>query len=171
MASAQVLASEEARKTAHISLVAAVANTYYALWADRGNGRPGSLMVSIAHHLREWMREAYRRRQRLMYDELRVVTGLQVQPPEGAFYLFPRYDAPIGSIELVGYLRSHGLAAEAVAVAGTHPLEALLAEAAAMPARMLVMGAYGHSGLRNLFRGSKTEKLLTASPCAVFVAH
>ena len=34
-ASAQVLASEEARKTAHISLVAAVANAYYALWADR----------------------------------------------------------------------------------------------------------------------------------------
>ena len=73
--------------------------------------------------------------------------------------------------EGAGYLRSHGMAAEAVAVAGTHPLEALLAEAAAMPARMLVMGAYGHSGLRNLFRGSKTEKLLTASPCAVFVAH
>ncbi|MDE2592976.1 MAG: efflux transporter outer membrane subunit [Burkholderiales bacterium] len=34
-ASAQVLASEEARKAAHISLVAAVANAYYALWADR----------------------------------------------------------------------------------------------------------------------------------------
>ena len=34
-AAAQLLASEEARKTAHISLVAAVANTYYALWADR----------------------------------------------------------------------------------------------------------------------------------------
>lgn len=34
-ASAQVLASEQARKSAHISLVAAVANSYYALWADR----------------------------------------------------------------------------------------------------------------------------------------
>ncbi len=34
-AAAQVLASEEARKAAHISLVAAVANSYYALWADR----------------------------------------------------------------------------------------------------------------------------------------
>lgn len=34
-ASAQVLASEEARKSAHLSLVAAVANSYYALWADR----------------------------------------------------------------------------------------------------------------------------------------
>lgn len=34
-ASAQVLASEEARKATHISLVASVANSYYALWADR----------------------------------------------------------------------------------------------------------------------------------------
>jgi len=34
-AAAQVMASEEARKSAHISLVAAVANSYYALWADR----------------------------------------------------------------------------------------------------------------------------------------
>ncbi|GGJ31195.1 universal stress protein [Neoroseomonas lacus] len=69
------------------------------------------------------------------------------------------------------YLRSHDLTAEPVAVVSSHPLDALLAEATAMPARMMVMGAYGHSGLRNLFRGSKTEKLLTASPCPVFVAH
>jgi multidrug efflux system outer membrane protein len=34
-AGAQLMASEEARKAAHISLVASVANAYYALWADR----------------------------------------------------------------------------------------------------------------------------------------
>lgn len=34
-ASAQVLASQEARRAAHISLVAAVANAYYTVWADR----------------------------------------------------------------------------------------------------------------------------------------
>lgn len=34
-AGAQVMASEAARKATHISLVASVANTYYALWADR----------------------------------------------------------------------------------------------------------------------------------------
>ena len=69
------------------------------------------------------------------------------------------------------FLRSHGLAAEAIPVVGTHPLEALLAEAAAMPARMLVMGAYENSGLRTLFTGSVTEKLLGALPCPIFVAH
>lgn len=73
--------------------------------------------------------------------------------------------------EGAGFLRSHGLAAEAVAVAGTHPLEALLAEAAAMPARMLVMGAYENSALRTLFTGSVTEKLLIGACCPVFVAH
>jgi len=34
-ASAQVLASEEARRATHISLVASVANAYYTVWADR----------------------------------------------------------------------------------------------------------------------------------------
>ncbi len=34
-ASAQVLASQEARRSVHISLVASVASTYYTLWADR----------------------------------------------------------------------------------------------------------------------------------------
>lgn len=73
--------------------------------------------------------------------------------------------------EGAAYLRGHGLAAEAVAVAGTHPLEALLAEAAAMPARLMVMGAYENSGLRAFFTGSVTEKLLIGSPCPVFVTH
>ncbi|MBR0651234.1 universal stress protein [Roseomonas terrae] len=69
------------------------------------------------------------------------------------------------------YLRRHGMAAEAVGVAGSHPLDILLAEAAAMPARLLVMGAYDHSGLRLLFTGSATEKLLLGASCPVFVAH
>jgi multidrug efflux system outer membrane protein len=51
-ASAQLLSTEEARKATHISLVASVASTYYAVWADRWQlalteqtlqGRQGSL--------------------------------------------------------------------------------------------------------------------------------
>jgi nucleotide-binding universal stress UspA family protein len=56
-------------------------------------------------------------------------------------------------------------------VIGTHPVEALLAEAAAMPAGMLVMGAYEHSGLRVLLTGSATKHLLRRAPCAIFAAH
>ncbi len=73
--------------------------------------------------------------------------------------------------EAAGYLRSHAIAAEAVGVQGSHPLDALLAEATAMPARMLVMGAFEHSGLRAMFSGTITRKLLQAAPCTVFVAH
>lgn len=73
--------------------------------------------------------------------------------------------------EGVAYLRSHEIAAEAVAVQGSHPLDALLAEATAMPARMLVMGAFEHSGLRALFSGTITRRLLQTAPCTVFVAH
>jgi nucleotide-binding universal stress UspA family protein len=70
-----------------------------------------------------------------------------------------------------GYLRSHGFDVDAVGVEGSHPVDAILAEATAMPARLLVMGAYEHSGLRTLFTGSATRKLLSAAPCPVFVAH
>ncbi|MEO3475204.1 universal stress protein [Roseomonas sp. CAU 1739] len=73
--------------------------------------------------------------------------------------------------EAATFLRSHTLAAEGVPVVGSHPLEALLAEAAAMPARMLVMGAYENSGLRTLFTGSVTQKLLAGATCPIFVAH
>lgn len=70
-----------------------------------------------------------------------------------------------------GYLRTHDLDVEAVGIEGSHPVDALVAEATAMPARLLVMGAYEHSGLRTLFTGSATRRLLLSAPCPVFVAH
>ncbi|MGI9129663.1 MAG: universal stress protein [Roseomonas sp.] len=70
-----------------------------------------------------------------------------------------------------GFLQRHDVAAKALPVIGTHPVEALLAEAAAMPAGMLVMGAFEHTGLRALFTGSATKHLLRRAPCAIFAAH
>ena len=70
-----------------------------------------------------------------------------------------------------GFLQRHEVPAKALPVIGTHPVEALLAEAAAMPAGMLVMGAYEHTGLRALFTGSATKHLLRRAPCAIFAAH
>lgn len=69
------------------------------------------------------------------------------------------------------YLRGHGIAVEEWAVTGGHPAELLLAEAATSRARLLVMGAFGKSGLRALFFGSATGQLLRQAPCAVFVHH
>ena len=45
-----------------------------------------------------------------MRDALGTVPGLELSEPEGAFYFFPRYDAEIGSVEMVGHLREHGVA-------------------------------------------------------------
>jgi nucleotide-binding universal stress UspA family protein len=73
--------------------------------------------------------------------------------------------------EGAGYLRRHGIAAEEWPVAGGHPTELLLAEAATTGARLMVMGAFGTGGLRALLLGSPTLALLRQAPCAVFVHH
>ena len=69
----------------------------------------------------------------------------------------------------VEYCSRQGLAAEPWPVTGDHPATLLLAEAEAMGARLLVMGAFAHGGLRTLLLGSATRELLRAAPCPVFV--
>jgi nucleotide-binding universal stress UspA family protein len=73
--------------------------------------------------------------------------------------------------EAAGYLRAHGMAVQALALVGARPVDALMTEAASMPASLLVMGSFENTGLRTLFTGSATKRLLHASPCPVFVAH
>jgi nucleotide-binding universal stress UspA family protein len=70
-----------------------------------------------------------------------------------------------------GYLRTHDLEVEALGIEATHPVDVILAEATAMPARLLVMGAYEASGLRTLFTGSATRRLLLGARCPIFVTH
>ncbi|MCO6417630.1 universal stress protein [Siccirubricoccus sp. KC 17139] len=73
--------------------------------------------------------------------------------------------------EGAAYLRRHGLAVTEWPVVGGHPAELLLAEAARLPARLLVMGGFGKTGLRALLLGTSTRRLLREAPCAVFVQH
>lgn len=56
------------------------------------------------------MRASYLRRRDLMRAELASVPGLELSEPEGAFYFFPRFDAPMTSDEMVAYLRERGVA-------------------------------------------------------------
>ncbi|ALE05767.1 aspartate aminotransferase [Arthrobacter sp. ERGS1:01] len=56
------------------------------------------------------MHEAYARRRRLMVDGLSGIAGLSVGTPEGAFYVFPRYDSALTSEQMVAHLRDHGVA-------------------------------------------------------------
>lgn len=73
--------------------------------------------------------------------------------------------------EGAAFLRRHGIEAEEWPVEGGHPAELLLAEAATTGARLMVMGAFGTSGLWAMLTGSPTRTLLRQAPCAVFVHH
>jgi len=66
------------------------------------------------------------------------------------------------------YLRRQGLVVDSLGVSGP-PSDQLLAVVAQRAARLLVMGAFEHSGLRALLLGSATRRLLREAPCPIFV--
>ena len=86
-------------------------------------------------------------------------------------------DAPAGIVEdpcaaLGTWLGRHGVAARC----GHRPLppdvgEALLAEAARLGAGLLVMGAYGHTRLREIVMGGVTETILHTMTLPILLAH
>lgn len=70
------------------------------------------------------------------------------------------------------YLRGRGCEVDLCPVATrTDPAEVLRIEAADRRVGTLVMGAYGHRGLRERLFGSTTTSLLEDPPCALFVYH
>lgn len=74
---------------------------------------------------------------------------------------------------LVDYLAEHGISARTWAfLPGEGVLgERLLAEAKEAGANMLVMGAYGHSRLREMVLGGVTQSVTAKSEIPVFMAH
>jgi aspartate aminotransferase len=58
----------------------------------------------------EEMRRSYQARCELMYTGLAQIPGLTVRQPEGAFYLFPKYELDIPSAQLTADLRTFGVA-------------------------------------------------------------
>jgi nucleotide-binding universal stress UspA family protein len=75
--------------------------------------------------------------------------------------------------EAVGYLEANGIAASdrTVAGRGVRPGEAILAEAAALGADLLIKGAYTQSRLRQMIFGGATSHILSAAELPVFFAH
>lgn len=70
------------------------------------------------------------------------------------------------------YLQSHGHDVKAMPIATTvAPAEVIRNEVRARKIETLVMGAYGHRGLREYIFGSTTQDLATDPPCALFVYH
>lgn len=70
------------------------------------------------------------------------------------------------------YLRLHGYEAEPIPIATSiDPTEVLKIEVSHRRIGMLVMGAYGRRGLRELLFGSTTNALVENPPCALFLYH
>jgi nucleotide-binding universal stress UspA family protein len=68
------------------------------------------------------------------------------------------------------YLRLYDTACVTRAIAsGTNPAELVIAEARALGANLLVMGAYGHRGWKEALLGSFTTHLLSECPTALFI--
>lgn len=69
------------------------------------------------------------------------------------------------------YLAQHGVAADLDAVESSHPIEILSKRASEIGARMLVMGAFGHRGFREILFGSTTRRLFDQVPVPLFIYH
>ncbi|HUZ00947.1 MAG TPA: aminotransferase class I/II-fold pyridoxal phosphate-dependent enzyme [Thermomicrobiaceae bacterium] len=58
----------------------------------------------------ERMRREYQERRELVVQLLADVPGVSMVPPEGAFYAFIHYDAPVSSRQVAALAREHGVA-------------------------------------------------------------
>lgn len=78
-----------------------------------------------------------------------------------------------GEIKLMDYLKLHGLQTEIIAVDHAHrnPAEMLLEQARELKTDLLVMGAYGHSRLREMFLGGFTEYMLKNTDIPLLLSH
>jgi nucleotide-binding universal stress UspA family protein len=80
-------------------------------------------------------------------------------------------DADDLDTRLARYLDRHGVKATLHDVRSRDPADAILAEATAIEADMIVIGAYGHSRLREWMLGGVTRDLLLRSPLPLLLAH
>ncbi len=92
------------------------------------------------------------------------VSILSIDPPE---------DAHIAGFDISAHLARHGVNTEAVrTVSGDISVgDILLSESADLDADMIVMGAYGHSRLREFILGGVSQHLLETMTVPVFMAH
>jgi len=72
---------------------------------------------------------------------------------------------------LARHLDRHDVKATLHDVRSRDPADAILAEAAAIEADMIVIGAYGHSRLREWMLGGVTRDLMLRSPLPLLLAH
>ncbi len=82
-------------------------------------------------------------------------------------------DRPEDGANIAPHLSRHGINSEirSVEAAGRSVSEVLLSEAHKMDADLIVMGAYGHSRLREWVLGGTTREMITGSDIPILIAH
>ena len=93
-----------------------------------------------------------------------TVSVLSINPPE---------DAHIAGFDISAHLARHGVKADAMrTLSGDISVgDMLLSDCADLGADMIVMGAYGHSRLREFVLGGVSQHLLETMTVPVFMAH
>ena len=84
-----------------------------------------------------------------------------------------RLDAAMPAIEVAKYLARHGAKAvvDEVQANGQSVRDAIVDRAVAAGADLLVMGAYGHSRLREQILGGATRDMIAGAPLPVLMSH
>jgi nucleotide-binding universal stress UspA family protein len=83
-----------------------------------------------------------------------------------------RAEARVRLDDVVGWLRRHGIAADAIVARSTgNDTETLTAVAKEQGADVIVAGAYGHSRLREWVLGGVTRDLLLRANSCSLVSH
>jgi nucleotide-binding universal stress UspA family protein len=97
-----------------------------------------------------------------------AVTVLMIDPREG-----PQAHGEVPGADISLHLARHGVKAEIErTVSGDLPVgEVLLSRAADLGADLLVIGAYGHSRMRELLLGGATRSLLRSMTVPVLMSH
>jgi len=85
----------------------------------------------------------------------------------------PLYDAALPGADLCEHLARHGLKAEAKVIRGASNSagDQLLSHVADISANLVVMGAYGHSRLREMVLGGVTRHMLQHMTVPVLMSH
>lgn len=85
----------------------------------------------------------------------------------------PLYDAALPGADLCEHLARHGLQVEAKVLRGasSSPGDQLLSHVADVSANLVVMGAYGHSRLREMVLGGVTRHMLQHMTVPVMMSH
>jgi nucleotide-binding universal stress UspA family protein len=77
------------------------------------------------------------------------------------------------ALELTRHLESHGIESISSGISDTNmsASDAIVGQAAEMNADLIVMGAYGHTRLREIILGGVTRDLLKQAPVPLLLAH